>query len=479
MTSVSFTEQDLADFSEASGNRNPVHLSVEYARRTPYGQPIVFGCLGLMACLGHIRLPAGWCAVSLDADFLRPMISGVTYYVKTTNEGRQWRARLFDGSTPVLSVKVKAEPCNRDGGLKEIAVPSVPERSDAARRQQGEIVPGLKISGTYRCDTGALAAVAARWGVSDRVLGTLLSWIEFVVEMELPGESALLSRFVLHLPGDVQWSAVMTYNASVTSIDSRFGQVEMDVSLLAGASTVASGQCWSYMRPPVPEAEEIDSAGVKADSLAGRSAVIVGSSRGLGAALRRALELRGAVVYGIARSADAGDLARTEVGDAADAADLRRLRARLLRDRGRLDFLICNACPPILPLRLEPNAVGRIGAYINSAVSLTLAPLAEFLELLNRSDGCAVIVSSAAVEHPVREWPHYIAAKNAVEMLARVASLQYRRVSTLIVRPQKLLTAMTNTPLGRLDAVSPGLVANRIAARLEHPLDPGHTEILD
>jgi NAD(P)-dependent dehydrogenase (short-subunit alcohol dehydrogenase family) len=131
-----------------------------------------------------------------------------------------------------------------------------------------------------------------------------------------------------------------------------------------------------------------------------------------------------------------------------------------------------------LPLLLEPNAAGRIGGYIDLAVSLTPAPLSEFLELLNRSDGCAVIISSVYVEQPVKEFPHYVAAKRAVEALARVASLQFPRVCTLIVRSPKLLTAMTHTPIGRLDAASPGLFANRIAARLEGPLEPGKKEIL-
>jgi NAD(P)-dependent dehydrogenase (short-subunit alcohol dehydrogenase family) len=154
------------------------------------------------------------------------------------------------------------------------------------------------------------------------------------------------------------------------------------------------------------------------------------------------------------------------------------LRERVSTEHSRLDFLICNASPPILPLRLEPNAAGRIGAYINLAVAQTLAPLSEFLELLNQSNGCAVIISSAAVDHPVREWPHYIAAKQAVEALGRVAVLQYPCVRTMIVRPQKLLTDLTNTPMGRLGAASPWLVASRIAARLEDPLEPGKTEIL-
>lgn len=217
---------------------------------------------------------------------------------------------------------------------------------------------------------------------------------------------------------------------------------------------------------------------MRPDSLKGRAAVLIGASRGLGAAMKRALELRGATVYSLARSATGPEAAGMEVGDGADPEVLRRIEERVLREHGRLDFLICNACPPIVPLRLEPNARERIGAYINQAVSLTLTPLCAFLELLDFSGGCAVIVSSTAVEQPVREWPHYLAAKQAVEMLARVASLQYPRIGTLIVRPPKLATALTNTPMGRLGATSPARFANRIAARLEDPFEPGKTEIL-
>jgi NAD(P)-dependent dehydrogenase (short-subunit alcohol dehydrogenase family)/acyl dehydratase len=477
-TSISFTEQDLELFSDASGDRNPLHLSQEYARRTPYGQPVVFGCLGAMACLGHIRPPAGWSATSLEASFLRPMFIGVKYRVETSRKQGRWEVHLFDGSTAVVSLMVKAKVSQKDEAQEEIAGPPVFERRDAAVRQLESIVPGLAISGSYACDAAALTTFAARWGVVDRFLPMLLSWGSYLVGMELPGESALFSKLVLHFHGTTRCSSPMNYQVSVASVDSRFGLVETEVSLSSGASPIASGQCWSFIRPPVPEVEEIDSTGVRPDSLAGRVAVILGSSRGLGAAMKRALALRGAAVFGMARSGNAGDLSRTEVGDAADPEALRRLRERVSKEHGRLDFLICNACPPVLPLLLEPNAAGRIRTYIDLAVSLTLAPLSEFLELLNRSDGCAVIISSIYVEQPVKEFPHYVAAKRAVEALACVASLQYPRVCTLIVRPPKLLTAMTNTPIGKLGAASPGLFANRIAARLEGPLGPGKTEIL-
>ena len=477
-TSISFTEQDVAAFSEASGDRNPLHLSQEYARCTPYGQPVVFGCLGAIACLCYMRLPASWSAVSLDAEFLRPMFSGVEYRVETLAKEGRWAARLFDGSTPVLSLKVRGELSHGHEASEETGTASPFQRRDAALRQHESIVPGLTVSGAYGCNAAALATLAAQWGGVDPFLATVLAWGSYLVGMDLPGESRSSSRLVLNFNGAARRSAALTYCASVVSVDSRFGLLEMDVSLLTGASAVASGQCWSYLRLPVPEVSAVDSTDVREDSLVGRVAVILGASRGLGAAIMQALSSRGAAVYGMARSGDAGGLSRTEVGDAADPEALRRLRERVSREQGRLDFLVCNACPPVLPLRLEPNAAERIGAYIHQAVALTLTPLCEFLELLNHSDGCAVIISSIFVEDPVREFPHYIAAKGAVEALVRVASLQYPRVCSLIVRPPKLLTAMTNTPVGRLDAAPPELLANRIAARLEEPLEPGIDEIM-
>src|ERR1700730_9370788 len=106
---ISFTEDDLVQFSEASGDRNPLHLSREYARQTPYGQPVVYGCLGAIACLGLIRLPDGWSAISFDARFHWPMFLGVQYRVEIVRRADRWDARLFDGSTAVLTLKLAAK----------------------------------------------------------------------------------------------------------------------------------------------------------------------------------------------------------------------------------------------------------------------------------------------------------------------------------------------------------------------------------
>jgi NAD(P)-dependent dehydrogenase (short-subunit alcohol dehydrogenase family) len=76
-------------------------------------------------------------------------------------------------------------------------------------------------------------------------------------------------------------------------------------------------------------------------------------------------------------------------------------------------------------------------------------PLAYFLPILAERSGLTLIVSSAAVDEPVAEWPHYVAGKHAVEGLARVAAVEYPATKVVVVRPPRLLTDLTNTPLGR------------------------------
>lgn len=361
----------------------------------------------------------------------------------------------------------------------ETACKAAYERHEAAVREQEEIVARLEISGHYANDPAALSRLSERWRGVDPFVLSALCWSSYLVGMGLPGESALFSKLTLNLDGRARCPAQFEYWSSVASVDSRFGRARMDVSLLLDGRFVAWGHCWSFIRPTLPALEKADPIEIKRNSLAGRVAVLIGGSRGLGAATKRSLELRGATVYSLSRSAEQAGTSLVEVGDAEDLEALARLRDRVLREQGRLDFLVCNACPPILPLRMEANAAERIGAYLNSAVSITLTPLCSFLDLLNSSDGCIVIVSSAAVEKPVREWPHYLAAKQAVETLARVASLQYPRVRTLIARPPKLLTTLTNTPMGRLGACSPREFSNRLAERLETRFDAGKTEILN
>jgi NAD(P)-dependent dehydrogenase (short-subunit alcohol dehydrogenase family) len=471
---IRFSRSDIDLFSAASGDRNPLHLSEQYARRTAYGEPVVFGQLGVFACMAQVPLPAGRRIARLRIDFLRPLFLDVDYRVHSAGEGSEWNCALFDGSIEILRIGIATE-IDRDSKPPVSHAGPVFARHQALRRSEEEIVPGLDVSGRYHWDQTALDKLTQRWNWPDHSwLPPALCWSSYLIGMELPGESALFARLDLNLPPKPFTAAPFDYAASVRSLDNRTGQVNIAFDLTADGVAVASGELRSYIRPDDSAADtEIASAETK--ELMGQVALVIGASRGLGAATKKELESRDATVYSLSRSGSGG---KSVCGDATDPLALQQLREQIVAEHGRLDILVCNAFPALLPLRMEPNALQRIQHYMNASLALVLAPMCAFLDLLEAANGRLVVISSAAVENPVREWPHYIAAKRAIEGIAEVAALQYPHVSVLVVRPEKMLTAMTNTPMGRRGALPPALLAARIAQRLVRPLEQGRATLM-
>jgi NAD(P)-dependent dehydrogenase (short-subunit alcohol dehydrogenase family) len=289
--------------------------------------------------------------------------------------------------------------------------------------------------------------------------------------MELPGENALFRRLVLAFDAPPRDAPLFQYEVSVLQKKTKLNQVLCAVTLRYGQRVLARGKYEALMRPEILPAPTRDFAqAFTGREMAGSVALIIGGSRGLGAMLNGVLAAEGATSIQISRSSGSVPDSR---GDATDPVRLLQLRERIIREYGRLDLLICNAFPAIHSLRFEPNALDRIQGYLSRATALVAAPLCVFLEPLHEAGGRLVVISSSAVESPVREWPQYIAAKSAIEAYARVAPLQFPRLEALIVRPPKLLTDMTNTPSGRSGARHPEEFAVELARRLQEPVRPG------
>ncbi len=107
---------------------------------------------------------------------------------------------------------------------------------------------------------------------------------------------------------------------------------------------------------------------------------------------------------------------------------------------------------------------------------LAAAPLGALLPRLDPESGWVAICSSSALAAPPREWPHYVAAKGALEGLAAWVGAAHPRLRTVVVRPPRMLTAMTSTPSGRIDAADSDEVALWTVQRLAaEPLAPGLT----
>jgi 3-oxoacyl-[acyl-carrier protein] reductase len=147
--------------------------------------------------------------------------------------------------------------------------------------------------------------------------------------------------------------------------------------------------------------------------LKGKTALVCGSSRGLGRAIADALAEEGVDLVLNSRSADDLDGARREIADAADvrvtavAADLsepeevERLVGEARQALGRIDILVTNAGgPPSGPFEDHSAEVWRqvIAQNLESVVNLVRAVLPEMKE---RGWGRIVNVTSITVKQPV------------------------------------------------------------------------------
>ena len=98
MTKV-FTEEDVYLFAGITGDRNPVHISKEYAAKTRFGERIVHGILtaGLISATIGTKLPGTGCLyVSQAFEFVKPVKIGdeITARVEVVEVVSEKRLRL-------------------------------------------------------------------------------------------------------------------------------------------------------------------------------------------------------------------------------------------------------------------------------------------------------------------------------------------------------------------------------------------------
>ena len=448
----------------------------------------MFGALGALACVPLVKSGDAERVRRLTVEFTRPLFLGVQYVATVTAEPGQSTVRLFDGSVPVLKLTVHTE-ATVDAAWTPVATGSG-DGASMARMPVDRAFEGIRggdrVEGRYMSDPRAFDDLLESFGATSRqwrLPSYALLFSSYVVGMQLPGRRATFMKVQLDFHEAALSCPVMEYSVQVQSTVAACDLMIAALRLSVGNRVFVSGEYSSLVRRPLEtpdaSAEPITAA---SDRLEGKVALIIGGARGLGAAVARALARESCTVAVTSRTSAPGaavaDLRYIE-GDPGDLRWCTALRRRIDEEYGRLDFLVCNAFPPVQPLRVEANAAVRIADYVNSAVRLVAHPLSVFVDLVARDKGVLAVISSIFVEEPNREFPQYVAAKSAVEGLARVAALQHRDARFLIVRPRKLLTDFVNTPRGRVGAASPeAAAASIVEGMLSCSAAAGDVEIL-
>ncbi|MEA2935065.1 MAG: hypothetical protein QOD74_1711 [Variibacter sp.] len=207
--------------------------------------------------------------------------------------------------------------------------------------------------------------------------------------------------------------------------------------------------------------------------LEGRVALVTGASRGIGAAIARALARAGAHVVAVARTVggleEVDDAIRRDGGsttlvplDLKDSPAIDRLAAALQQRYGKLDVFVGNAgiLGTLSPLaHVEPKVwedVMAVNVTANWRLIRALDPL------LRASDAGRVILISSGVANSARAyWAPYSVSKAALEVLGRTYADE-----------------TASTPV-KVNLVNPGPVRTKMRAAAmpgEDPLklDPPH-----
>ena len=482
-----FSSEELALFARASHDRNPLHCSPDYARGTAFGEPVVFGVLGALVAAGRLRDRPSQSVAKVSVEFRDALQVGIDYQVSLEEGPDRATLTIADGRRQLLLLEVlfRSQPPLVLAAHRSVG--SV--RGQSANLSPAELSVGMFVRGSYAPDGPSLASLLERYHLPDKGFGStevsLLCLASYLVGMELPGERALFARLTIELAR--AGTPRIDYRATVRSFDERFDLLTTDVELTGDGRPAGTMALESFVRRDLPP----PGAFPRSEAWAGKTALVTGASRGLGAAVAQALAWQGCtVVTNYFKSTARAEALSWSVagasgqiipvgGDASSLEACQRIRAQLVERKLSLDLLVCNAFPLARSLWIDVHSIERISQYVAESVRMVGTPMSTFLPMLAERGGQLAVVSSAWVNTAPPDWPHYVSAKCAVEGLVQVASSEYRNVRFLLARPPRLLTDLTNTPLGRHKTLPVEEAALAIVARLAAGHAGGTVELLD
>ena len=234
-----------------------------------------------------------------------------------------------------------------------------------------------------------------------------------------------------------------------------------------------------------------------AKPLSGKTALVTGASKGIGAATAEALAGAGAHVVLTARDVkelervedvihDAGGTATIAPVDLMEADGIARLAAAVSSRWDTLDALVISAAylPHLGPVtQIDPKQFSQ-AITINLLASQAL--LASFDPLLKRADAGSVIgLTSSVGNEPRAYWGAYASTKAAFENLLDSYAQEVGNISSVrvaILDPGATRTAMRARAYPGEDPATvkePRVVADRIMTLLSEGFDNRHRERVD
>jgi FkbH-like protein len=482
LSTIIFDQEDLKIFSKLSYDNNPFHMDESYARKSAYGKPVVFGILGVFACLKEINADKLFLD-KIDIEFQNPIFLNIEYTVVIIPKSKFILAELRDGKKVLVRIRVFENPQapqinsqdSRQVTKKQVQKPE----AEPLDYPDSDFSLKPEVNGEYPTTEGLNDFKKLKHFPENLMLqqAQLLMACSYLVGMKLPGKRAFFSKLLLNFKNVNPSVPSVSYKVNTQHYDQTYSLLDIDVKFSVLDSLLAHAEIKAIARKEldkIPLAKIKSGLNIPEDFAANKVALVTGGSRGLGATFVRGLALAGYhVIINYYKSKTEAQQLNTELTDAGCSVSLlegdigneefcKEVVAQIKKDYNKLDLLICNACQPPILIDEEPSTLKRRQDYIAHNLRLFKAPLNHFCPLLEQRKGICIGISSIIVEIDPKGFSHYIQLKKESEALIHEASGTHSGISWSIVRPPKLLTDMGNTPMRSIETFSPEVVALQV-----------------
>jgi 3-oxoacyl-[acyl-carrier protein] reductase len=403
----------VAAFAALTGDRNPLHLDPQIARRFRYRKPVVHGMLpvSLLSCLEEVFPQGAVNFCSITVRFLAPVFVGVDIRLQIEAPAAppgelafkaSWKRaedgeRLLEASgtvrlaSPAPDSRAGTDPTRSDQRPAMSGQPAIPppagshtsgEQFDASwcclvteriseqalrieelegRSDRLQFLLDRRVLDRFQAALFLPALGRADYRFCPNLAAALL--LSPLVGMRLPGRYATFNGFRVLFHEAVALDVPASLLGSVTSVSSATESASIAVSFEQRGQEVGSGQLGVLVNPP--PRTMIDCHTIKQRYLEtgvrGKVAVITGASRGIGETTAKLFAMHGArtVVHYYQGRKDADDIVH-EIGaaggiatalgcDIRDEQDVARFFAEILEAYGRVDILVNNAVGDFRP----------------------------------------------------------------------------------------------------------------------------------